>query len=137
MASVTTTPTADRIRQWVPLGLIIVAFLYSAAEVFALGARHNDGVRISGVGVAALATLAGAISIWLVASNARRTLISSLVLILWAIVTIGGIGGTIAHVQQSVPGSLVAAPLTFTVVGVIGGVSLWYDQFRRLRRTDP
>jgi len=123
----------DQVRRWTPVVVTALAFIYSAVEVISLAVRHNDGPRISAVIVAALATLAGALSVWLTVSNKRRTLFAAAGVILWTIVAIGGVAGTFAHISNSVPGTFVAAPLMFTLIGVVGGAALFYDQFMRLK----
>ena len=102
--------------------------------MISLAVRHNDGARISAVIVAALATLAGALSLWLVWANKRRTALAGVAVVLWVIVGLGGIAGSMLHISNSVPTQMLAAPLGFTLAAILAGVALFYDQFVRLRQ---
>jgi hypothetical protein len=72
----TATTTMDMVRRWTPVVVSVLAFLYAAVEVFSLAIRHNDGARISGVIVAAIATLAGVLSVFLTVSNKRQAILA-------------------------------------------------------------
>jgi 4-amino-4-deoxy-L-arabinose transferase-like glycosyltransferase len=135
----TTTPMAsaesrDRIRRRVSLLVTLVVLAWSTVELINLGANHTTGPELYGVAVAALAVAAGVLSLALLASNRKRLLASAAVLLIWAIVAIGGVAGAVAHVIGPVQGHgpvdvrprPVAAPLVFTALGLVGGAALFY-----------
>jgi hypothetical protein len=68
------------------------------------------------------------------------------VLVVWAVVALGGIAGTVAHVVGPPIGEgpvdarprPIPAPLVFTLLGLVGGAALLLGQratFRSLRRS--
>jgi hypothetical protein len=114
----------------------VVVLGWSLVELVGLAGRHTVGAEIYGVLVAALAAVAGGLSVALLASTRRRVVASAAVLLLWAVVALGGVAGVVAHVVGPSPGHgpvdarprPVAAPLIFTVLGVVGGAALYIGQ---------
>jgi hypothetical protein len=120
---------------------IVVAFVvlgWSIVEVVNLTAVHTTGPELYGVGVAVLAVVAGIASLVLLRSGERRLWPTVAVLIIWTVVAIGGLAGTVAHIVGPVAGHgpidtrprPIAAPLIFTVLGVVGAAALWLGQRR-------
>lgn len=113
------------------LPTIVVSF-WSIRYLAELSLRHTTGPEIYGVLVAALSVAAGLLSLTLHVSGRRRALAGAAVFVLWAVVALGGVAGTVAHVVGPVPGHgpvdlrprPVPAPLIFTALGIVGGVSL-------------
>jgi hypothetical protein len=109
----------------------VVSF-WSIKYVIDLSLTHTTGPEIYGVLVAALSATAALISLAMHLSGRRRVLASVGVLVLWAVVALGGIAGTVAHVVGPVPGHgpvdlrprPAPAPLVFTALGIVGGISL-------------
>src|SRR5262245_7169357 len=101
----------NRRKAW--LAVSVVVLLYSIVELVSLAVRHSTGAQIYGVLVAALAVLAGAASVYLVASP-RRGLVTTVakwaVIALWAFVALGGIAGTVAHVVGRWPATARSTP---------------------------
>ncbi len=126
----------DRTRRRVSLVVTLVVLAWSTMELISLGLNHTTGPELYGVLVAAVAVGTGVLSSALLASNRRRVLASAAVLILWAVIAIGGLGGTMAHAIGPAPGHgpvdlrprPVAAPLIFTGLGLVGGAALFYGQ---------
>lgn len=126
----------DRTRRLGSVAVTFIVFGYSAVELVSLAFRHTQGAELYGVAVAALAVVAAAAGLALLASGRRRVLTTAAVLFLWALVAIGGIGGTVAHVVGPEPGygpvdprpRPVTAPLIFTALGLVGGAALFYGQ---------
>jgi hypothetical protein len=114
----------------------VVVSLWSIKFLVELSAKHTTGSELYGVLVAALSVAAGIVSLAMHVSGRRRLLASAVVLVLWAIVALGGVAGTVAHVVGPVPGHgpvdprprPVPAPLVFTALGLVGGVSLFRGQ---------
>jgi 4-amino-4-deoxy-L-arabinose transferase-like glycosyltransferase len=136
-----TTSTAsdearDRTRRRVSLVVTVVVLGWSSLELINLGLTHTTGAELYGVAVAAVAVGAGALSLALLASTRRRVLASAAVLVLWAVIALGGAAGTVAHIVGPVPGDgpvdarprPIAAPLVFTALGLLGGAALFYGQ---------
>jgi 4-amino-4-deoxy-L-arabinose transferase-like glycosyltransferase len=129
-------------RRRVSLATAIVVLGWSVVELVSLLAVHTTGPELYGVLVAALAVAAaafGLISLW---SSERRPWATVAVVILWAVVAFGGIAGAVAHVLGPGAGHgaidprprPVAAPLVFTLLGLVGGAAVW---FGRRRGTGP
>jgi hypothetical protein len=106
-----------------------VVLALSVAELFNLGGRHTIGPETYGVLVAGVAVAAGIFSLGLVLSRQRRMLTTVAVLVLWALVALGGLAGTYYHIAGVSPEYGPAdprlrpafAPLVFTALGVVGG----------------
>jgi hypothetical protein len=122
----------------------LVVFGWSLAELVNLGLTHTVGPELYGVLAAALATGAGAANLVLLRSARASVLVMLVVLVVWTVVALGGIAGTIAHIVGAPIGEgpidprprPVGAPLVFTLLGVAGGGALLIGgrlAFRRLR----
>lgn len=106
-----------------------------------LAVIHNTGSELYGVLTASLATGAAVANIALLRSPRVRVIATGAVLFLWAIVVLGGIAGTIAHIVGPVPGHgpidlrprPIAAPLVFTLLGSVGAAALALGQRARMR----
>lgn len=106
-----------------------------------LAVVHNTGPELYGVLTAVLATVAASSNLALLRSRRVRVLVTGAVLVLWAVVALGGIGGTIAHLVGPVPGHgpidlrprPIAAPLVFTLLGSVGAAALVFGQRARIR----
>lgn len=123
-------------RFWISFALIGLVLAFSVVEVLNLSLRHTVGAELYGVVAAIVSAAAAILSMALLASRRRRVLASAAVLILWAIVALGGLAGTYYHIVGVAPeyGPVdprprpVAAPLIFTAFGLAGGVALFYGQ---------
>ena len=123
-----------RSRLW--LGVSVVVFAWSAVELVSLLSRHTTGAELYGVLVAALAVVAGAVSVYLVASTRRRPWATWAVIALWVLIGLGGLAGVAAHVIGPVPGHgpvdtrprPIPAPLIFTALGAVGSVAVYRGQ---------
>ena len=135
-------PGLDRTRRWVSLVAALVVLAWSVAELVNLVQRHTIGAELYGVLVAALAVVAGIGTVALLALGRRRVVASVAVIVLWGVVALGGVAGTIAHVVGPAPGHgpvdtrprPVPAPLVFTALGIIGGTTLLLGQRLGTRR---
>jgi FtsH-binding integral membrane protein len=127
---------ADRIRRWVSLGLAVIALVWAVVETVGLVANHTLGAEIYGVLVAVLAVFGGVFTLSVLISTHRRIVASAAVLVLWAIVALGGIAGAYYHAVGVDPKYSpvdprprpVTAPLGFTAIALIGAASLVYGQ---------
>lgn len=106
-----------------------------------LAVIHNTGSELYGVLAAALATGAAVSNLALLRSPRVRVIATGAVLVLWAVVALGGIAGTVAHIVGPVPGHgpidlrprPIAAPLVFTLLGSVGAAALALGQRGRMR----
>ena len=140
------TPAIGAIRRILavrrPLLISGVVLGWSINEFVSLAVVHHTGPELYGVLVAALSTGAAAANFALLRSPRMQGLATAALLVLWAVVAVGGIGGTIAHVVGPVPGygpvdprpRPITAPLVFTVLGSAGGLALVLGQRGRSRR---
>ena len=102
---------------------------------------HNTGPELYGVLTAVLATVAAGSNLALLRSPRVRVLVTGVVLVLWVVVALGGIAGTIAYLLGPVPGHgpidlrprPIAAPLVFTLLGSVGAAALVFGQRARMR----
>ena len=125
--------TRDRTRRRVALFVTFVITVWSLVELVDLGVKHTIGPEIYGVVTAALAIGAGVASGLLLRSSRPHTILTFALLALWALIAIAGITGTVAHIVGPVPGHgpvdlrprPVAAPLIFTLFGLVGAGALW------------
>ncbi len=125
-----------RTRQRISLLVAIVVLGWSVVELVNLAFTHTIGPELYGVLVAALAVAAGAASVALLRSSERRFWISVAVLVLWSVIALGGVAGTVAHIVGPGPGHgpvdtrprPITAPLVFTLLGVVGGAALFFGQ---------
>jgi hypothetical protein len=91
---------------------------------------------------AALSTGAAVANLALLRSPRMQVVATAAVLVLWAVVAVGGVAGTIAHVVGPVPGNgpmdlrprPITAPLVFTLLGSVGALALFLGQRARIRR---
>jgi hypothetical protein len=128
-----------RLTLFVSAGL---ALAVSVAEFINLSGRHTVGAESYGLLVAGVAIAAGIFSLGLLLSPQRRVIATAAVLVLWAIVALGGLAGTYYHIVGVAPeyGPVdprprpIAAPLVFTLLGVVGGTALFFGQRAAIRR---
>lgn len=128
-----------RTRRRVSILVAIVVLGWSIVELVSLVSRHTMGPELYGVLVAGLAVIAGVLSLALIRSDERRLWATVAVLLLWGVVALGGVAGTIAHIVGPVPGHgpidlrprPILAPLIFILLGLAGGAALWFGQRRR------
>lgn len=134
----------DRTVRRVALLVSLVVFGWSVVELVNLSLTHTAGPELYGVLAAALATGAGIANLVLLRSPGARVLVIVAVLAVWAVVALGGVAGTVAHVVGPPVGEgpidprprPIAAPLVFTLLGLVGGAALLIGQlaaFRSLR----
>jgi hypothetical protein len=131
---------AGRFGLFVATALVLAL---SVAELINLSGRHIVGAESYGLLVAGAAVVAGTLSLGLVLSPERRGIATAAVLVVWAIVVLGGVAGTYYHIVGVAPeyGPVdprprpIAAPLVFTLLGVIGGAALFFGRRSAIRRT--
>jgi hypothetical protein len=124
---------AGRFALFVTTALVLAL---SVAEFVNLSGRHMVGAESYGLLVAGIAVAAGIFSLGLVLSPQRRVIATAAVLVLWSIVALGGVAGTYYHIVGVAPGygpvdprpRPIAAPLVFTLLGVVGGTALFLAQ---------
>jgi peptidoglycan/LPS O-acetylase OafA/YrhL len=135
--------TRERRRGRVASFVTVVVLVWSTVELVNLATKHTTGPELYGVLTAALATGAGIASLAVLRSSRPPLLVVGAVVVLWAVIALGGMAGTLAHIVGPVAGHgpvdlrprPVAAPLIFTLLGVVGGGALVYGQrpvFRRV-----
>ncbi len=128
-----------RLTLFVTTGVVLAL---SVAEFINLSGRHTVGAESYGLLVAGVAVAAGIFSLGLVLSPQRRVIATAAVLVLWAIVVLGGVAGTYYHIVGVAPeyGPVdprprpIAAPLVFTLLGIGGGTALFFGQRAAIRR---
>ena len=121
-----------------------VVLALSVAECLSLFNSHMLGAEAYGVLVAGLAVAAGIFNLGLVLSRQRRLIATAAVLVLWAVVGLGGIAGAYYHAvgvdpRYSPPDPRprsVAAPLIFTALAIVGGAALVIGQRNAAARDD-
>jgi hypothetical protein len=133
-----------RARAWRSALFVTTALVLalSVAEFINLSGRHTVGAESYGLLVAGVAVAAGIFSLGLVLSPQRRVVATAAVLVLWAIVALGGVAGTYYHIVGVAPEYSpvdprprpVAAPLVFTLLGTVGGTALFLGQRAAIRR---
>jgi hypothetical protein len=124
-----------------PLFMSVVVLGWSIKYTVTLSAVHTTGAELYGVLTAAFATAAAVANLALLRSTRIRTITTGAVLLLWAVVALGGIAGTIAHLVGPVPGHgpmdlrprPIVAPLVFTLLGFVGAAALTLGQRARMR----
>jgi hypothetical protein len=134
-----------RFRRRICVAAALVVLGWSVAELVGLVAAHTTGPELYGVLVAVLAVGAGVLELIVLRSSDRRLWQTAAVLTLWAIVALGGVAGMVAHIIGPVAGHgpidprprPIAAPLVFTVLGLVGGAALWFGQRRVDRSAGP
>jgi hypothetical protein len=135
-------PARARAIRYALLVTTALVLALSVAEFINLRDRHMVGAESYGLLVAGVAAVAGIFSLGLVLSPQKRVIATAAVLVLWAIVALGGVAGTYYHIVGVAPeyGPVdprprpVAAPLVFTLLGLIGGVALFLGQRAAIRR---
>lgn len=123
-----------RRRVWILTAIVVLG--WSIVELVSLLSRHTTGPELYGVGVACLAVAAGVLNLALLRSEQRRLWATVAVFVLWGVVALGGIAGTVAHIVGPVAGHgpidlrprPIPAPLIFTLLGLTGGAALWFGQ---------
>ena len=128
-----------RLTLFVTTGLVLAL---SVAEFINLSGRHTVGAESYGLLVAGVAVAAGIFSLGLVLSPQKRVIATAAVLVLWAIVALGGVAGSYYHIVGVAPeyGPVdprprpIAAPLVFTLLGTVGGTALFFGQRAAIRR---
>jgi hypothetical protein len=117
---------------------------WSVVELVSLVFRHTTGAELYGVLVAFLAVVAGSLTLYLTRSAAPQTWLMIAVVVLWAVIAIGGLAGVYAHIVGPVPGHGAVdlrprplfAPLAFTAMGVVGELVLWLGRRQPARSVD-
>jgi hypothetical protein len=125
-----------RAEQFAPFVATALVLALSVAEFINLSGRHTVGAETYGVLVAGLAVAAGIFSLGLVLSPQKWTIAAVAVLVLWAIVALGGLAGTYYHIVGVAPeyGPIdprtrpIIAPLIFTLIGIVGGAALFFGR---------
>jgi len=136
LASMRVAITGSR---WLLVSLGVLG--WSLVELVNLALVHTIGPELYGVLAAALASGAALASVALLRATPVRVVVTGAVLVLWAMVALGGVAGTIAHIVGPVPGHgpvdlrprPIAAPLVFTLLGIVGGAALLLGQRMRIR----
>lgn len=137
-------PVWRMIAQRRPLIMSVVVLGWSIRYLVDLGLTHTTGPESYGVLVAALATSAAVANLAWLRSPRTSIMVVGTVLVLWAIVALGGLAGTVAHIAGPVPGHgpidlrprPAAAPLVFTLLGLVGGAALLLGRRMRIRTAD-
>ncbi len=114
----------------------LVVLGWSIDYTVTLAVVHNTGAELYGVLTAAISTGAAAANLALLRSPRARRIATGVVLLLWTVVALAGLAGTIAHVIGPVPGHgpmdlrprPIAAPLVFTLLGTVGAAALALGQ---------
>lgn len=138
---VASDPPRFRIRRRISVGAAIVVLAWSVVEAANLVAVHTTGAELYGLLVALLAVGAGAAGLISLRSNERTLWVTVAIVTLWTIVALGGVAGMVAHVIGPGAGHgpidprprPIAAPLVFTLLGLVGGVAQWFGQCRSTR----
>jgi len=131
----------QRTRRRVSIIAAIGVLAVSIMEFVNLLSRHTAGPELYGVIVAVLAVAAGVLNLVLLRTGQRRLLPTAAVMILWSLVALGGLAGTVAHIVGPVPGHgaidlrprPIPAPLVFTLLGIAGCAAMWFGQRRDAR----
>ena len=130
-------------QRWLLVSVAVL--IYGLVETASLAIVHNSGPEIQGVIVAATTALAGLLNVALLRLDLRSPAalgIATVALLgVWVVVAAGGIAGFIAHIAGPVaePGFFdprprpVAAPLMFTLVGLVGAAALVLGRRMRAR----
>jgi hypothetical protein len=127
-------------RGWLVLSIVVL--VWSLSEFGNLAVNHNTGPELYGVLTAALSTAAALGNVALPQSPRMKMLLTVTVIVLWAVVALGGFAGMIAHIVGPVAGHgtmdlrprPIAAPLVFTLLGCLGALALFRGQRARIRQ---
>ncbi len=119
----------------------VVVLGWSIKYTVTLAVAHTTGAELYGVLTAVVATAAAGANLALLRSPQVRVIATVAVLVLWAVVALGGVAGTIAHVVGPVAGHgpmdlrprPIAAPLVFTLLGFVGAAAITLGQRARMR----
>ncbi|HEU5316558.1 MAG TPA: hypothetical protein VFX49_10640 [Chloroflexota bacterium] len=122
-----------------PLYMSVAVLVWSIKYVVTLAFVHTTGAELYGVAVAALSTAAAVANLALLRSSRVQIAATAVLLVVWAVIALGGVGGTIAHIVGPVPGHgpvdlrprPLAAPLMFTLLGCVGALALSLGQRSR------
>ena len=125
-----------------PLIMSVVVLGWSIKYTVSLGLDHTTGPEVYCLLTAALSTGAALANLALLRSSRMSTLVVGAVLVLWAVVALGGVAGTIAHIVGPVAGHgpvdlrprPIPAPLVFTALGVVGSTALLLARRAATRR---
>lgn len=125
-----------------PLIMSVAVLGWSIKYTISLAMTHSAGPELYGVLTAALAAGAGVANLVLLRTSRTQSLVTVAVLVLWAVIAIAGVAGTIAHVVGPVPGygpmdlrpRPLIAPLVFTLLGFVGGTALFLGRRSAIRR---
>jgi len=125
-----------------PLIMSVAVLGWSTKYTVSLALTHTSGPEVYGVLTAALAMGAAIANLALLRSPRMPVVATVVLLVLWALIAIAGLGGTIAHIVGPVPGHgpldlrprPVVAPLVFTLLGIVGGSALVLGRRMRMRR---
>ena len=130
------TRPRGRTRRRALMIVTVVVLGWSIVELANLTFTHTTGPELYGVLVAALSVGAAVLSVLLLRTDERRLWYVLPLVGLWALVALGGIAGSVAHIVGPVASHgpvdprprPVAAPLIFTLLGLLGGAALWLGQ---------
>lgn len=126
-------------HRWELMSVVVLG--WSIDYAVTLAAVHHTGPELYGVLTAALSTCAAVANLAALRSPRVRLVVTAAIVVLWAVVALGGLAGTIAHVVGPVAGHgpidlrprPVAAPLVFTLLGSVGAATLVLGQRARAR----
>lgn len=124
-----------------PVLMSVAVLGWSLKYLVSLGLTHTAGPEIYGVLTAVLAAGAAGSNLVVLRSPRPQLLLAAVLVSLWVLIALAGIGGTIAHVVGPVAGHgpidlrprPIAAPLVFTLLGSVGGAALVLGQRSRAR----
>ncbi|HJW21188.1 MAG TPA: hypothetical protein VJ506_02040 [Candidatus Limnocylindrales bacterium] len=119
----------------------VVVLGWSIDYTVTLAVVHNTGAELYGVLTAAISTGAAIANLVLLRSPRSHRLATAAVVVLWTVVLLGGLAGTVAHVVGPAAGHgpvdlrprPITAPLVFTLLGSIGAAALVLGQRMRIR----
>lgn len=125
-----------------PVLMSMAVLGWSLKYLVSLGLTHTTGPELYGVFTAALATGAAGSNLVILRSPRPQVFLAAVLLGLWMLIALAGVGGTIAHIIGPVAGHgpvdlrprPVAAPLIFTLLGLVGGVALLMGERMAIRR---
>jgi len=144
MQSITARSVLRAVASRRPLIASVVVFGWSIKYFVGLGLSHTTGTELYGVLTAAISTGAALTNVALLRAPRRRVVVPAALLLIWALVALAGVGGTVAHVIGPVAGHgpvdlrprPVPAPLVFTLLGIVGAAALFFGQ-RSANRQSP
>ena len=128
--------SSARVKRFAVFTTIGVVLALSVAELVNLLGRHTIGPEWYALLIAGLSVTAGILSLALVLSPRPNRIALAIVMVLWALVALGGIVGTYYHAVGVAPeyGPVdprprpALAPLIFTVFGALGGAAVLIGQ---------